>query len=126
MKTLTIDQDIWDPEDNWRNAWDDSARAKGFISRVTALQIDGDRYDPSRKMGRRSDDPVSRAVSAFSSVASGERAAAPAAVPTRNYSYRGDAAAAPPSAAPAGAADGGGGRTITPVERLLSLRQGRR
>lgn len=67
VSSIVVDQSIWDHEDNWREAWDDSARSKGYISRVTALQIDGDRFDPSRKMGRRSDDPVSRAVKAFTS-----------------------------------------------------------
>ena len=65
IRELVVDASLWDSEDNWREAWASSARTNGFISRVTPLQIDGDRFNPSAVMGQRSGDPMGRAASAF-------------------------------------------------------------
>jgi D-alanyl-D-alanine carboxypeptidase/D-alanyl-D-alanine-endopeptidase (penicillin-binding protein 4) len=65
IRELVIDASLWDPEDNWREAWASSARTNGYISRITPLQIDGDRFNPSAVMGQRSGDPMGRAASAF-------------------------------------------------------------
>ncbi|HEV8013255.1 MAG TPA: D-alanyl-D-alanine carboxypeptidase/D-alanyl-D-alanine-endopeptidase, partial [Pontimonas sp.] len=65
IRELVVDASLWDPEDNWREAWASSARTNGFISRITPLQIDGDRVNPSAVMAQRSGDPMGRAASAF-------------------------------------------------------------
>lgn len=65
IRELIVDASLWDSEDNWRDAWASSARTNGYISRITPLQIDGDRFNPSAVMGQRSGDPVGRAASAF-------------------------------------------------------------
>ena len=65
IRELVIDASLWDAEDSWRDAWAPSARTNGYISRITPLQIDGDRLNPSAKTGQRSEDPMGRAASAF-------------------------------------------------------------
>ena len=65
IRELVVDASLWDAEDNWRDAWASSARTNGYISRITPLQIDGDRFAPSAVMGQRSGDPMPRAASAF-------------------------------------------------------------
>jgi len=65
IRELVVDASLWNPEDNWREAWASSARTKGYMSRVTALQIDGDRFNPGAVMGERSGDPMPRAAFAF-------------------------------------------------------------
>ena len=65
IRELVVDASLWDAEDNWRDAWASSARTNGYISRITPLQIDGDRFNPSAVMGQRSGDPMGRAASAF-------------------------------------------------------------
>lgn len=65
IRELVIDATFWDAEDNWRDAWASSARTNGYISRITPLQIDGDRFNPAAVMGQRSGDPMDRAASAF-------------------------------------------------------------
>ena len=65
IRELVVDATLWDPDDNWRDAWASSARTNGYISRITPLQIDGDRFNPSAVMGQRSGDPMGRAASAF-------------------------------------------------------------
>lgn len=65
IRELVVDSSLWDAEDAWRDAWAPSARTNGYISRVTPLQVDGDRFDPVAPMGQRSDEPTERAASAF-------------------------------------------------------------
>ena len=65
IRTLVVDASLWDAEDNWREAWASSALGNGYISRITPLQIDGDRANPSSVTGQRSTDPMGRAASAF-------------------------------------------------------------
>ena len=65
IRNLVIDASLWDSEDNWREAWASSARSNGYISRITPLQIDGDRFNPGGVMSQRSNDPIGRAASAF-------------------------------------------------------------
>jgi D-alanyl-D-alanine carboxypeptidase/D-alanyl-D-alanine-endopeptidase (penicillin-binding protein 4) len=65
IRELVVDATLWDSEDTWREAWASSARTNGYISRITPLQIDGDRFNPSAVMGQRSGDPMGRAASAF-------------------------------------------------------------
>jgi len=65
IRTLIVDVSLWDGEDNWRTAWASSARTNGYISRITPLQIDGDRFSPMSPMGQRSNEPIERATRAF-------------------------------------------------------------
>ena len=60
-----MDASLWDPEDSWDSTWSTNAKSSGFISEVTALQVDGDRRDPAVALSPRTNDPVARAASAF-------------------------------------------------------------
>jgi D-alanyl-D-alanine carboxypeptidase/D-alanyl-D-alanine-endopeptidase (penicillin-binding protein 4) len=51
--------------DTWQPSWNRKEQGDGYSSEVTALQVDGDRADPSASVSARSDDPVSRAGQAF-------------------------------------------------------------
>ena len=62
---LVVDASLWDPEDSWDSTWSTNAKSSGFISEVTALQVDGDRRDPAVALSPRTNDPVARAASAF-------------------------------------------------------------
>jgi D-alanyl-D-alanine carboxypeptidase/D-alanyl-D-alanine-endopeptidase (penicillin-binding protein 4) len=62
---LVVDASLWDPEDSWDSTWSTNAKSSGFISEVTALQVDGDRRDPAFALSPRTNDPVARAASAF-------------------------------------------------------------
>jgi D-alanyl-D-alanine carboxypeptidase/D-alanyl-D-alanine-endopeptidase (penicillin-binding protein 4) len=62
---LIVDATLWDSEDNWDDSWAESARAKGFLSRVTPLQVDGDRSNPAAALSPRGNDPVTRAARNF-------------------------------------------------------------
>ncbi|MDA8909512.1 D-alanyl-D-alanine carboxypeptidase/D-alanyl-D-alanine-endopeptidase [Pontimonas sp.] len=62
---LIVDATLWDSGDNWDDSWAESARVKGFLSRVTALQVDGDRSNPAAAMSPRGNDPVTRAANTF-------------------------------------------------------------
>lgn len=62
---LVVDSSYWSTVDGWGASWPANARADGTVSRITALQVDGDRNDPTEQNSRRSDDPIERASSAF-------------------------------------------------------------
>ncbi|WP_353988495.1 D-alanyl-D-alanine carboxypeptidase/D-alanyl-D-alanine endopeptidase [Ruicaihuangia caeni] len=70
--TLVLDSTLWDPNDSWESSWDRSEQTQGYMSEVTALQVDGDRDDPTRGTSRRSDDPVARAGEWFTSALQAE------------------------------------------------------
>jgi D-alanyl-D-alanine carboxypeptidase/D-alanyl-D-alanine-endopeptidase (penicillin-binding protein 4) len=65
IRKVIIDASLWDAEDSWRESWSPTARTNGYMSKITPLQIDGDRFAPSAVMGQRSNDPMGRAASAF-------------------------------------------------------------
>lgn len=46
-------------------SWGPSERTDGYMPRITALMVDGDRDDPAAKVSYRSTDPVQRAGKAF-------------------------------------------------------------
>jgi D-alanyl-D-alanine carboxypeptidase/D-alanyl-D-alanine-endopeptidase (penicillin-binding protein 4) len=46
---------------DWKADWDKKGMAEGYMSRVSALQIDGDRNNPAGKDSARGSDPVARA-----------------------------------------------------------------
>ena len=62
---IILDASYWDAADAWDDSWSDSARRNGVMSEVTALQVDGDREDPTLAKSPRSDDPVDRAGQLF-------------------------------------------------------------
>lgn len=52
----------------WQPSWDDIERRQGYMPRITALMVDGDRADPIAASSPRGLDPVDRAGSAFASL----------------------------------------------------------
>ena len=62
---VVLDSSYWDPADNWIDSWPRSKQTDGFLSEVTALQVDGDRDNPKLQTSPRSTDPVARAGQAF-------------------------------------------------------------
>jgi len=68
--------------DEWEPSWDPAEREFGYMSNITALQVDGDRDDPGANTSWRSGDPIGRAGDAFASELGGisviERGTAPA------------------------------------------------
>jgi serine-type D-Ala-D-Ala carboxypeptidase/endopeptidase (penicillin-binding protein 4) len=65
VRELVVDASLWDADDDWRDAWASSARSNGYISRITPLQIDGDRFNPAGVLSQRSGEPMPRAASSF-------------------------------------------------------------
>jgi len=65
ITNVVLDASYWDPNDNWESAWPQSLLTGGQLSKVTALQVDGDRQDPKKQISPRSDDPVAAAGAAF-------------------------------------------------------------
>lgn len=53
--------------DGWQPSWETSERWNGWMSIITALQVDGDRDNPVLQDSPRSTDPVARAGTAFAS-----------------------------------------------------------
>jgi D-alanyl-D-alanine carboxypeptidase/D-alanyl-D-alanine-endopeptidase (penicillin-binding protein 4) len=68
--------------DEWQASWDTIERDDGYMSNITALQVDGDRDDPFANTSWRSTDPIGRAGQAFADHLGGiaviERGTAPA------------------------------------------------
>ncbi len=62
---VLVDASYWNPADRWDSSWVEEVRTIGYQSAVTALQVDGDRQDPTRDTSPRSTDPVTRAGEAF-------------------------------------------------------------
>ena len=62
---IVLDSTFWAPNDKWDATWSRSEQTQGYLSEVTALQVDGDRADPTRPVSPRSTDPVMRAGKAF-------------------------------------------------------------
>lgn len=65
----------------WGDTWPPTERGTGWLSHITALQVDADRADPRVFLSPRGDDPVGRAGSAFAEYFGGvsvEQGTAPA------------------------------------------------
>lgn len=62
---VVVDATLWPLEDAWDSSWSRDAAANGFVSRVTALQVDGDRQNPQMDLSRRGSDPVRKAGDEF-------------------------------------------------------------
>ncbi|RUR02053.1 D-alanyl-D-alanine carboxypeptidase/D-alanyl-D-alanine-endopeptidase [Labedella endophytica] len=64
VSRLVIDSSLFGTDD-WRPDWNPNSPAEGYQTRVTALQVDGDREDPTRTGSPRGTDPVARTAEAF-------------------------------------------------------------
>lgn len=62
---IVLDSTYWDSKDAWDSSWSTTERTAGRLSKVTALQVDGDRTNPSNALSPRGTDPVMTAGSAF-------------------------------------------------------------
>jgi serine-type D-Ala-D-Ala carboxypeptidase/endopeptidase (penicillin-binding protein 4) len=62
---IVLDASLWSTGDKWDDTWKRSEQTKGYLSEVTALQVDGDRADPTAAVSPRSTDPVARAGTLF-------------------------------------------------------------
>ncbi|QEO10709.1 D-alanyl-D-alanine carboxypeptidase [Protaetiibacter larvae] len=62
---VVLDASYWNAADKWDPSWKRSEQTIGYHSEVTALQVDGDRADPTKSTSPRSTDPIGRAGAAF-------------------------------------------------------------
>lgn len=51
--------------DTWQPSWNRKEQTDGYMPEITALQVDGDRADPTASTSTRGTDPIGRAGSAF-------------------------------------------------------------
>jgi len=65
ISQVVLDSSYWDPSDNWDSTVPRSEQTGGFLSETTALQVDGDRANPSAQTSPRGTDPVMTAGKAF-------------------------------------------------------------
>jgi D-alanyl-D-alanine carboxypeptidase/D-alanyl-D-alanine-endopeptidase (penicillin-binding protein 4) len=65
IDNLVLDASYWNSSDKWDSTWKRSEQKIGYHSEVTALQIDGDRADPTKQTSPRSTNPIGRAGAAF-------------------------------------------------------------
>lgn len=65
ITNVVLDASYWNPSDKWDPSWKRSEQTIGYHSEVTALQVDGDRADPTKQTSPRSTDPIARAGEAF-------------------------------------------------------------
>jgi serine-type D-Ala-D-Ala carboxypeptidase/endopeptidase (penicillin-binding protein 4) len=62
---VVLDSSYWDPSDNWDSSVPRTLQTGGYLSLSTALQVDGDRQNPSAQVSPRSNDPIGAAGKAF-------------------------------------------------------------
>jgi D-alanyl-D-alanine carboxypeptidase/D-alanyl-D-alanine-endopeptidase (penicillin-binding protein 4) len=62
---IVLDSTYWDSADKWLPSWKRSEQTIGYLSEVTALQVDGDRKNPKKSVSPRSTDPVMAAGGYF-------------------------------------------------------------
>lgn len=65
ITSIILDATYWNSGDRWDPSWARSEQTQGYQSEVTALQVDGDRADPTKQDSPRSTDPIGRAGDAF-------------------------------------------------------------
>lgn len=65
VTTIVLDSTMWSSGDKWDATWSRAEQTGGKLSEVTALQVDGDRDDPTAQTSPRSTDPVARAGQLF-------------------------------------------------------------
>ncbi|NQX27256.1 D-alanyl-D-alanine carboxypeptidase [Microbacteriaceae bacterium VKM Ac-2854] len=61
---LVLDSSLYSG-DTWQSSWNRKEQTDGYMPEITALQVDGDREDPTDSVSERSTDPVGRAGEAF-------------------------------------------------------------
>jgi len=60
ISTITLDSSLFNgPE--YESSWPATELTEGYVSKITALQVDGDRANPAKETSPRSDAPVMRA-----------------------------------------------------------------
>lgn len=64
ITSIVLDSSLFG-EPGWDPGWARTELAAGYMPEITALQVDGDRDNPSRSTSPRSEDPVGRAGKAF-------------------------------------------------------------
>ena len=65
ITSIILDASYWNPSDKWDASWKRSEQTIGYHSEVTALQVDGDRSDPTKQTSPRTKDPITRAGKLF-------------------------------------------------------------
>lgn len=70
ITSLVLDASLFG-EPDWEPSWSREELTLGYMPRITALQVDGDRDNPSRNTSVRSDDPIGRAGAAFADALGG-------------------------------------------------------
>ena len=65
ITNIILDSSYWSESDSWDSTWNRSEQTKGYLSEVTALQVDGDRSDPTKSQSPRTEDPVMHAGELF-------------------------------------------------------------
>jgi D-alanyl-D-alanine carboxypeptidase/D-alanyl-D-alanine-endopeptidase (penicillin-binding protein 4) len=65
VTTIILDATAWSDGDKWDETWPRAEQTQGRLSEVTALQVDGDRNDPTAQTSGRSTDPITRAGQYF-------------------------------------------------------------
>jgi D-alanyl-D-alanine carboxypeptidase/D-alanyl-D-alanine-endopeptidase (penicillin-binding protein 4) len=65
ITNLVLDASYWNPSDKWDASWKRTEQTIGYHSEVTALQVDGDRADPTKQTSPRGTDPIGKAGSLF-------------------------------------------------------------
>lgn len=65
VTSIVLDSSYWDSGDKWDSTWERTEQTTGYLSETTALQVDGDRSDPTKTVSPRSTDPVQAAGVAF-------------------------------------------------------------
>lgn len=65
LTEVVLDATLWNSADRWDPSWKRTEMSFGYHSEITALQVDGDRDNPSQNTSRRSTDAIGRAGTAF-------------------------------------------------------------
>jgi D-alanyl-D-alanine carboxypeptidase/D-alanyl-D-alanine-endopeptidase (penicillin-binding protein 4) len=65
ITNIIVDASYWSTDDKWLDSWKRSEQTTGYLSEVTALQVDGDRKNPKKAVSPRSTDPVTAAGTYF-------------------------------------------------------------
>ncbi|PPF50667.1 MULTISPECIES: D-alanyl-D-alanine carboxypeptidase/D-alanyl-D-alanine-endopeptidase [unclassified Rathayibacter] len=64
ITSLVLDSSLYSGE-TWQPSWNRKEQVDGYMPEITALQVDGDREDPTASTSERGTDPVGRAGEAF-------------------------------------------------------------
>ncbi|NQX10925.1 D-alanyl-D-alanine carboxypeptidase [Microbacteriaceae bacterium VKM Ac-2855] len=71
ITSLVLDASLF-AGDTWQPSWNRKEQTDGYMPEITALQVDGDRDDPTDTVSARSTDPVGRAGAAFADELGGD------------------------------------------------------